>query len=96
MKIEKICSVEILKKGDMTCDGATGARGLIDPRPVEHGCGSIAGALVPILSFKDGDQGGLPPRAASRGREGVTLITITEVPGRIETRISTEGRTIVN
>ncbi len=46
----------------MNSDGATGARGLIAPRPVEHGRGSIAGALVLIYLSKT----------------RVTLITFTE------------------
>ena len=59
----------------------------------EHGRGSIVGALVPILLFKDGGHGGLPPRVASpSGGERGPLITITEVPGHIETRISTEQK----
>jgi len=42
------------------CDGATGARGLIDPRPVKQ---AVNGQLKWMI--ETGGQGGLPPWGAS-------------------------------
>ncbi|PKL65471.1 MAG: hypothetical protein CVV32_03145 [Methanomicrobiales archaeon HGW-Methanomicrobiales-3] len=44
----------------LICDGATGARGLIDPRPVEQ---AVNRRLK--LNDRTGGFGGLPPQAAS-------------------------------